>query len=250
MTTVNDNKASTIHRKFLKYILGVGRSCPNLAVMGETNETPLMIKGYRLMLKYWHRVSKLPNEVLATKAFLENIALRTNWICTVEKLLNIFNMTNYTETISKFDHYARKNAQELYNNWWKNNTRASISRLEFYNTIKDDLKFEEYLDIPDFHIRKAITKFRCSDHVLEIEKGRHRKIPRAERKCKFCNKNAIVTEAHFLIECDFYDDIKHRHGTKLTLLKLFYKDNLERLGRFIISALGKRGEEIEKNTST
>ena len=53
MMTVNDNKASIIHRKFLKYILGVSRSCPNLTTMGETNETPLMIKGYRLMLKYW-----------------------------------------------------------------------------------------------------------------------------------------------------------------------------------------------------
>ena len=245
MRSVNDNKSSIIHRKYLKYVLGVSRSCPNLAVMGETNETPLMIKGYRLMLKYWHRVSKLPDDMLAKKALLENIALRTNWICTIEKLLNLFQLTNNTDTVNKFNNYAKKNAQEIYTTWWENNTRAVTSRLEFYNTIKDDLKFEEYLNIPEFHIRKGITKIRCSDHILEIEKGRHLKIPRADRICKFCSKNAIESEVHFLTECDYYDDIKRVCGTKLTLLNLFHKTNLESLGKFIISAL----EKLQKVTN-
>ena len=214
--------------------------------MGETNETPLMIKGYRLMLKYWHRVSNLPDEMLAKKALLENIAMRTNWICTIEKLLNLFHLTSNTDTVNKFNNYAKKNAQEIYTNWWKNNTRAVTSRLEFYNTIKDDLKFEEYLNIPDFHIRKAITKIRCSDHVLEIEKGRHLKIPRADRICKLCNKNSIESEVHFLTECDYYDDIKRLSGTKFTLLNLFHKANLESLGKFIISALEKRQKVTDK----
>ena len=82
-----------------------------------------------------------------------------------------------------------------------------------------------YLNISDFQIRKAITKIRCSDHVLEIEKGRHRKIPRADRICKFCDKNSIETELQ---------------GTNITLLNLFYKNNLEKLGKFIIYALEKR----------
>ena len=240
MTTVNENKASIIHRKFLKYILGVSRSCPNLTVMGETNETPLMIKGYRLMLKYWHRVTSLSNEMLAKKALLENISMNTNWICTIEKLIDLFNLTNYIDTINTFNTYAKKNAQQIYTNWWKNNTNAGTSRLEFYNTIKEDLNFEEYLNIPDFHIRKAIAKIRCSDHVLEIEKGRHRRIPRAERICKFCDKNSIETEVHFLTECDYYDDIKRIQGTHITLLNLFCKTNTEKLGKFIISALEKR----------
>ena len=149
-------------------------------------------------------------------------------------------MTNYIDTINTFNTYAKKNAQQIYTNWWKNNTNAGTSRLEFYNTIKENLNFEEYLNIPDFHIRKAIAKIRCSDHVLEIEKGRHRRIPRAERICKFCDKNSIETEVHFLTECDYYDDIKRIQGTHITLLNLFYKTNTEKLGKFIISALEKR----------
>ena len=45
-TYILNAKASNIHRKFLKYILGVTKSCPNLAVMGETGEIPLTLKGY------------------------------------------------------------------------------------------------------------------------------------------------------------------------------------------------------------
>ena len=52
---MSDTKSNILHRKFIKFILGVTKSCPTLAIMGEVGETPLMIKGYILMLKYWHR---------------------------------------------------------------------------------------------------------------------------------------------------------------------------------------------------
>ena len=40
-------EANLIHRKFLKYLLGVSKSSPNLSVLGDTGETPLLFKGYR-----------------------------------------------------------------------------------------------------------------------------------------------------------------------------------------------------------
>ena len=68
------------HRKFLNFTMGVSRSCPNLAIYGETGETPISMRSYRLTLNFWHRVTNLPITSLAKKALLENIALRTNWI--------------------------------------------------------------------------------------------------------------------------------------------------------------------------
>ena len=47
---MNDAKANNLHRRFLKYVLGVSKSCPTLAVLGETGEVPLMLKGFRQML--------------------------------------------------------------------------------------------------------------------------------------------------------------------------------------------------------
>ena len=71
-------KIDITHRKLLKFILGLSRSCPNLALYGETGETPLSIKRYRLTLNFWYRVTNLPDTSLAKKALLENIHLRTN----------------------------------------------------------------------------------------------------------------------------------------------------------------------------
>ena len=42
---VSDSKVDILHRKFLKHILGVSKSCPNLAIYGETGETPFLLKG-------------------------------------------------------------------------------------------------------------------------------------------------------------------------------------------------------------
>ena len=63
---------------------------------------------------------------------------------------------------------------------------SEISRLEFYKKVKRNFEFEEYLNISSYKKRRSIAKLRCSDHELEIEKGRHNKIPREERLCQLC----------------------------------------------------------------
>ena len=78
------SKIDLVHRKLLKFVLGVSKSCPNLAIYGETGETPLSLKGHRLTLNFWHRVTKLPESALVKKAMLENIKLRTKWIITIK----------------------------------------------------------------------------------------------------------------------------------------------------------------------
>ena len=240
MKALIENMASDVHRKFLKYILGVGRSCPNLAVYGETNEIPLMLKGYRLMLKYWHRVSNLPKETLAKKALLENVSLRTNWISTIEKIISIFDLSDQTHTIDNLDKHVRTNTRKKYISYWENNVISNETRLEFYKSVKREFNFEEYLNLPNFAARKAIAKIRCSDHDLEIEKGRHRKIPREARLCKLCNKGYIETEVHFLIKCDYYNNIKFTHGINFTIQNIFDNEKIAELGNLIISMTEER----------
>ena len=42
--------------------LGVSTLCPNMAIYGESGEIPLSLKGIRLMLTYWYRITNLPND--------------------------------------------------------------------------------------------------------------------------------------------------------------------------------------------
>ena len=60
-------------------------------------------------------------------------------------------------------------------------------------------------------MRKIISKIRCSNHVLEIEKGRHTKTPREGRLCKICENGEIEDEGHFLLNCVVYQTLREMY---------------------------------------
>ena len=237
------SKIDLVHRKLLKFVLGVSKSCPNLAVYGETGETPLSFKGYRLTLNFWHRVTNLPDTALVKKAMLENIKLRTNWIMTIEKLINRFNLADVIGSHETFKKKTRCKIDETYREFWKNELEnVDLGRLQFYREVKNNYNIEKYLKLEDFEHRKIIAKLRCSDHTLEIEKGRHRKMERSDRLCKQCNVGTIETEAHFLLECRKYDTLKQKHNlAELSTIQHFMDDtHLDKLGTYLIEAFSIR----------
>ena len=59
--------------------------------------------------------------------------------------------------------------QWKYNITVDTNAYGQKNKLRLYKEFKQSFSFEQYLvDIKGFHCRKIITKFRCSDHTLEI----------------------------------------------------------------------------------
>jgi len=54
--------------------------------------------------------------------------------------------------------------------------------------------------------RNSLSRFRCSAHRLEIEDGRHRKIPKENRLCKLCNMHQVEDKYHFVLLCPSYID--------------------------------------------
>ena len=64
---------------------------------------PLTIKGFTLMVNFWHHLTELPESSLARLALRESIEVRTNWIKTVEKVINIFDLAECAgKTVSNF----------------------------------------------------------------------------------------------------------------------------------------------------
>ena len=175
------------------------------------------------MLNYWYRVTNLPEDTLVKRALLENIHLRTNWIRTIEKLTKLFDLIDLPgkfspKNLSLFKTKTYKNIRGKYILFWtENKEKDKASRTQFYDKIKTQFSFENYLEIPNFSQRQAIAKLRCSDHKLEIEKGRHNKVPKEERLCRVCDSGEIETEEHFLIKCKFYDNLKLRYQLVLIL---------------------------------
>ena len=76
-----------------------------------------------------------------------------------------------------------------------------------YNTFKQVIKFEPYLDfIENTSMRKIYSRFRFCSHDLEIERGRYgaKSTPPDERLCNLCNLNEVEDEFHFLMICPRY----------------------------------------------
>ena len=72
--------------------------------------------------------------------------------------------------------------------------------------FKTEIGCEKYLqEITNITTRQSLTKFRLSNHTLNIEKGRHTspKTPIEERVCPFC-PNKVEDEMHFLLDCPAY----------------------------------------------
>ena len=128
----------------------------------------------------------------------------------------------------------------------------NVSRLKFYESVKTNIAFEKYLELPCFNQRRLITKIRCSDHQLEIEKGRHRKIPREERICRLCTDNEIETEDHFLNKCKFYDQLKMKHDLCRANITsdMINNKNLENIGKYILETFAEREKHLETILNT
>ena len=244
------NKSSTdvIHRKLLKQLLGVSKSCPNMAVYGETGEIPLSLKGYRLMLNYWNRLTNLPDGNLAKKALIENISIRTNWILTIEKLVKSFKLIEVS--CHKFKRATSKNIDNYYKTFWISEiTETSSSRLKTYKAINKDYITPKHLNL-SFQKRRLISKIRCSDHQLAIEKGRHKNSD-SERLCRTCTTGSIEDEEHFLLKCRAYQNLRERYQIRSdNLYDVLNIENQENLAIFLDKAYKLREELTETSATT
>ena len=123
-------------------------------------------------------------------------------------------------------------------------------KLRTYRKFKSDLSYESYLDnVDDVLDRVHLTRFRISNHRLNIETGRYTGINVNERICNFCNQNKIDDEKHFLLECDFHqkarlDILKLRTPQLInesTLSNIMYNTKItKQLAKFISASFKKR----------
>ena len=112
---------------------------------------------------------------------------------------------------------------------------------------------ENYLETLGFRQRRHVSKLRGSDHVLEIEKGRHKKgnthsLPQ-ERICTLCNNGQVEDEEHFLLKCVIYNSLrtKYKFEHLNDALAFFTEENLKTLGKYLIKAFEAREKIIKRN---
>ena len=120
-------------------------------------------------------------------------------------LTNPAQLTSY-----KFKKLCKGKIKNMFQPQWSSKimNQGVGCKLRFYKQFKNEFIREPYLDfINNYHLRRIISKFRCSDHKLEIEIGRHKGDSIDDRLCQLC-RGSVETELHFLTECPLYRKIR------------------------------------------
>ena len=91
-------------------------------------------------------------------------------------------------------------------------TNIGENKLRYYRLMKVNYTNpEKYLNtIQNPARRRALTKFRISNHQLAIELGRFKRPPQpvSERICPMCHLNVVEDEIHFVLICPLYNVLR------------------------------------------
>ncbi len=131
--------------------------------------------------------------------------------------------------------------------------RARSSRLCTYQLMNANCttKFgysyahQRYLQaITNVQLRQSLSRFKCANHRLEVECGRHvkpKRVPRRDRVCRLCPLEAVEDE----LVCPAHQDIRCKFGQQLgkqltpcsLLLELMHSANQKAVALYLVSCL-------------
>ena len=207
-----DNPIETIHHMICKQILGVQKQTTNIGVLLELGRVPLHLFALKAAVKNWERIRQSINTHLHL-SYRNAINDNLIWISNIKKHLETNGMLCFYENLyeNKPPFIHKKLFQILSDNFHQEaffSINTINSKLRTYGILKNKIGIEKYLiQIRNSEVRRNLSKFRLSNHNLNIEKGRYNGIPKELRFCPFCPKR-VETEVHFLIECPLYQNIR------------------------------------------
>ena len=195
-----------------KQILGVQKQTTNIGVLLELGRVPLHLFALKAAVKNWERIRQSINTHLHL-SYRNAINDNLIWISNIKKHLETNGMLCFYENLyeNKPPFIHKKLFQRLSDNFHQEaffSINTINSKLRTYGILKNKIGIEKYLiQIRNSEVRRNLSKFRLSNHNLNIEKGRYNGTPKELRFCPFCPKK-VETEVHFLIECPLYQNIR------------------------------------------
>jgi len=102
--------------------------------------------------------------------------------------------------------------------------------------------------IKNVQLRQTLSRFRCSNHRLEVECGKHTKpesVPKRDKVCHMCSLGVVEDEDHLLLVCPAHHDIRCKFGQHLgkqltpcsLLTKLMCSANQKAVALYLVSCL-------------
>nr|WPH61295.1 reverse transcriptase [Somniosus microcephalus] len=228
-----------LHAEFCRSILRTQRKTPTNACRAELGRYPLIINIQKRALNFLNHLKSSSPDTLHFKAF-QTQELNPEKSPLSQLLLKLSTQpdpdqpqTNTAVQTPIRVNQIIKKCKETYLEHW-NKITESQSRLECYRALKREYKLADYLStIRDTKQRQTLTRYRLSDHQLEIEKGRYKKSwqPRENRICDQCLAGEVETEMHFLLKCEKFNTSRNILFNKLSQTTPDFKelDDLSKL---------------------
>ena len=199
----------TVQNKFCKRHLGVRKNTNTCLVLGECGRLPLSVTYFVNCIQYLCKLLMMPNNRFPKQCYnmltsIDN-AGRNCWATNVKSLIFRygFGFVWISQDVGNVDLFVYNFRQRVIDCVTQNlhNDISNASRGNHYRNYKSLLNTERYLqlEIP-LKYKTAFTKFRCSNHKLNIEVGRQLHIAYNLRICNFC-----FTENNMsIIDCEYH----------------------------------------------
>jgi hypothetical protein len=231
-------KLELIHRDFLRKLLGVNDTTPNVAVLGEFGRLPLHFRWWKQTLNFWHRLESSHGKLIHG-AYLENKILhRVHGAGWYTSLINWVRV-NSDYTGEEIDvRKIMKAATTMYTNSRRDQREGT--KHVFYSSVKQFQPYEPepYLSLENFYYRQIMAQIRTGTNFLEVDVGRRTVpfTPHAERTCKCCTSGDVEDEQHYIFVCRAYDGIRLKYPDLFLVernLKTFFLNDNKRTARFL-----------------
>ena len=212
---------NSVQNKACRFFLGVGPSTANCATRGDMGWPPQYHRQYVEVFRLWGRIQNLPDDrqCKCIHDFCLSKGEKSLWEVKVKQLLGKIdrNLVLEEQIVNKQWLKAFENKlTELdqiawHSNLFNDKNCINGNKLRIYRNHKSRMECETY--VKNKHIsrygRSVMSKLRSGSLPLMVETGRYNNIPLGDRICTLCSHNKIEDEIHFVVECEFYNDIRY-----------------------------------------
>ena len=214
-------EVDTVLNKACRLFLGTSKNASNIATKGDMGWCSSQVKQKIETVRLWCRLKNMSGDRLCKKVHNWALSSSKSWEKHMIRFINDLNVSDIMLVNKPCKTTCIKVIKEKLiandcNNWLiklnSNGTLANGNKLRTYRTYKNHFCTEPYVK---GNLRRdersIIAKFRSCNLPLAIETGRFTrpKTPLTDRICKYCSANEIEDETHFLIKCEFFDDIRY-----------------------------------------
>ena len=199
----DQNPVEKLHLKLCKEILGVKKTTSNIAARCELGRQQLFIVGFQSTVKNWIRLVQGQINSILRKVYIVDRDIQLPWTTHMKNIL-FRHGVGYTWETQFMQNKILNNLlmKQVITRIIDCNNQCTIAALEkqskmrTYCTFKTQIMLENYLlNVKNLKTRIAVSKFRLSDHRLEIETGRYHRLK--NRLCSVCNE--VENEMHCLM---------------------------------------------------